>query len=165
MYSLSDEVIQNITKYTDFKVRYVNKSFNKAAKSKAVGMIRKACKLHFKKLRDAKEHPDIFKRHSLKNLCKTSSKCAAKLALVRKQARYIIRKYVSSVLPYYNINLPDPNLKLSIYLINCFRCNSEIKIKHKDSRIYTATMIHAIRNYRDMMINMPLSMLLNEIHL
>lgn len=164
MDSLSDEVIYNITKYTNFKVRYVNKSFNKATKFKAINMIHKAFKGHVKKLEDAKKYPEIFKRHNLKNICKASSKCAARLALVCKQARYIIRKYVSVVLPYYNNNLPEPNLKLSIHLLYCFRHNSEIKVKHRDSRIYTATMLHAVRNYRDMMIKMPLSILLNEIH-
>jgi len=165
MDSLAYELIQNITKYADFKVRYINKSFNKATKLKAANMIHRAFKGHIKKLEDARKHPKIFKRHNLKNMYKTSPNNKTKLLLARKQSRYVIRKYVSTIMPYYAISLPEPNLKLSIYLLNCFRLNSEIKIKHKDNRVYASTMLHAVRNYRDFLMDMPMSMLLNEIHL
>lgn len=159
MDSISDEMIYIILKYTGFKISYVNSAFTRCLKVKAANLISKSIKGHIKKLSDSISHPDLFKRHALKDYIKRMPLTNAVIILESRQIRYILSKYLYSVMIHYDINAPSANEDLVNHIIHCFRSNSSL-----EDGICTASLIQAMTRYRSTLMSMPLSALINEIH-
>jgi len=159
MDSLSDELIYIILKYTGFKISYVNPAFTRCLKAKSANLISKSIKGHIKKLEDSITYPDLFKRHALKSYVKRMPVSNAMMILESRQIRYILSKYLYAVLIHYNINEPHANEDLINHIINCFRSNSSL-----EDGICTTSLVRAMTRYRSILMSMPLSALINEIH-